>query len=129
MEINVTLILAQDCKHLSASQAELGPYAGEITWKNCLALATGNPIVTDENRDDVRDHFRKCGAWDREEIESWTDIELSALVWQEAAASCREFREYAKGDLARYRELSEAGSVCGRFWITDDGQAIFYLGC
>lgn len=98
MELDVTPILLEDCALLSASQAELGPMAGEITWRNCLALAKRLPLATDANRDDIRDYFREYGAWSDEEIEAWTDTELSAMVWQEAAASMREFEVGTAGN-------------------------------
>lgn len=126
-EIDVTPILSEDCSLLSASQAELGPDAGKITWTNCLALAERLPLITDENRDDVRDHFRSYGAWECDEIEAWTDIELSAMVWQEAAASMREFQDYCDSDLEKYERECERGTISGRLWLSET-TATIYLG-
>jgi hypothetical protein len=122
-EIDVSGIIDEDCQSLSASQAELGPNAARITWTNCLALAERAPLVNDENRDQAKDHFAAYGAWEQEEINAWTDKELSAMIWQEAAASYREFEYYCEGDLARYHEVS------GRLFFSDDGSKVYlYLG-
>lgn len=126
-EINVSEIWNQDCALLSASQAELGENAGQITWRNCVALAEQLPLVTDENRDDIREHFAAYGAWDRDEINAWSDTELSAMVWQEAAASMREFEEYCDGDFERYERECERGTVSGRLSLGPN-TAFIYLG-
>jgi hypothetical protein len=128
-EIDVTPILSEDCSVLSASQAELGENAGKITWRNCLALAERLPLVTDANRDDIRDHFASYGAWEHEEIDAWTDVELSAMVWQEAASCVREFYEYCRGDLEVYQQKCEAGKISGRLSLNSEtGPAYFYCG-
>ena len=126
-DIDVTPILDEDCGLLSASQFELGPEAGKITWRNCLALAERLPLVTDENRDGVHDHFREYGAWKDEEIDAWTDTELSAMVWQEAAAGMREFEDACDSDLARYETACSEGSISGRLSLTET-TATIYLG-
>ncbi len=128
-EIDVTPIMSEDCRVLSASRAELGNQAGQITWRNCIALATRLPLINDTNRDDARNHFAAYGAWDAEEIAAWSDTELSALVWQEAAADMREFEEYCGGDLARYEAACERGTISGRlFFNSATGPAYIYLG-
>ncbi len=128
-EIDVTPILGADIEYMSASQFELGPDAGRITWENCLAFARDHIIVTDENRDDVRDYFAAYGAWERDEIEAWDDVELSALVWQEAAADMRHFAEKCDGDVARYQADCEQGRISGsgRLYVTESN-ATFYVG-
>ena len=131
MEIDVTPILTQNCKHLSGSQFELGPEAGKITWEGCLELAEERPLITDENRSDAQDHFAGYGTWEREEIEAWTDQELSAMVWQEAAADTRHFLEECKGDLGHYNRDCTSGAISGRLMIQGrkgKRTAIIYLG-
>jgi hypothetical protein len=129
MEINVSQLFSEDCGLLSASQFELGPDAGAITWRNALELAESFPLINDENRDAVRSHFRAYGAWDRAEIEAWTDRELTAMVWQEGAACMREYEDHCSGNLEKYREGCEAGTLSGRMHISDDAsEAWLYLG-
>lgn len=126
-EIDVSRILDADVEYMSASQAELGPAAGRITWDNCLAFAREHGLVTDKNRDDVRDHFAAYGAWEREEIDAWDDVELSAMVWQEAAADMRHFAEECDGDVARYQADCEQDRISGRLYIAES-TATFYVG-
>ncbi len=109
-EIDVSLLDGEDCGLLSGSQFELGPDAGKITWTNCLALAVDNPLVTDANRQDIRDHFDEYGAWEREEIEAWSDLDLSAMVWQEGAAGVRELDDHGVEDGRIYATTKEDGS-------------------
>lgn len=125
--IDVTPILKARVKRMSASQSELGVEAGRITWATCMRFARRHPIITDENRDDVRDHFKAYGAWSRSEINGWTDTQLAAMVWQEAAADMRHFREECKGSLAKYQADCEAGRISGRLWV-DGETAHFYAG-
>ena len=97
-EIDVSLLEGEDCGLLSGSQFELGDDAGKITWRNCLALAADHPLVTDANRQDIRDHFADYGAWHDDDVEGWDDTELSAMVWQEGAAAVRELDEHGVED-------------------------------
>jgi hypothetical protein len=127
MEIDVTPILSENCRMLSASRAELGENAGRITWNNCLKLAKRLPLVTNENRDEIRKHFGEYGAWEREEIAAWSDVELSALIWQEAAADMRHFQEHCNFDVSVYEEHCESGKVSGRLSIGEKS-AFIYIG-
>lgn len=126
-EIDVTPILDADCEYMSASQWELGPEAGRITWRNCLEFAAEHPLITDDNRQDVRDHFAEYGAWEREEIDGWDDTHLSAMLWQEVAGDYRHYLERCDGVDEIYQADCEAGRVSGRL-IIDNGRAVIYLG-
>ena len=129
MDLNVTPIMSEDCSLMSASRFELGENAGQITWANCLAFAESQPLLaTDATRDEIREHFASYGAWETDEIESWSDIELSAMIWQEAAASMREFEDYCDGDLATYEAACEACTISCRLHLTET-TATFYVGC
>ncbi len=115
LEIDVSALLDEDCGLLSGSQFELGPDAGRITWANCMRMAERLPLVTDANRDDIKDHFRAYGAWDDDEIAAWDDQELCAMTWQEGAAG--------------YRQLDEYGADDGRVYLSDDGSKLWlYVG-
>lgn len=129
-EIDVSLIADQDCSLLSASRFELGDNAGQITWRNCLALAERHPLIDDTNRDDARDHLADYGAWERSEIDAWTDVEISAMIWQEAAADYRDFAEYCDGVSQSYERACEQGQISGR--LSFDPETCtwhIYLGC
>ena len=125
--IDVSALFGEDCGLLSASAYELGESAGRITWDNCLALAKRNPLVNDDNRDNVRDHFAEYGAWERSEIDAWDDTSLSAMIWQEGAADMRHFAEHCDENVDRYQADCEAGRISGRLMV-NDGKAVIYLG-
>jgi hypothetical protein len=92
-----------DC---SNSVANLGPRAGELTWGNALAIAKSalegdgsapewpymwdwlaTPLADALNY--IRGWARETGAWDRAEIEAWSDEECLALLVQNVADDLR----------------------------------------
>lgn len=78
----------------SASQAELGSEAGNITWKNCQLLADKFDLGERFDHDDACDHFRAYGAWDASEIEGWSTRDVRAMCIQEIAADYRYQTEH-----------------------------------
>ena len=116
MELNVTPLFADklDFYMISNSVANLGSDAGEITWQNALEAADQFPLATEKNQQELRDYFKTYGAWDAEEIASWSLRELSALCWQEAAADLNEH-------WADLEEIPEDSEIEGsRIFCTDD---------
>lgn len=128
MEIDITMLKTQNCRILSGSIAELGSNAASYAWNNNLELATEYPLVTDANRQEIRDHFAGYGAWDREEIANWSDQELAALVLQEGAAEMREFEELCDSNWDTYEELSNRGTISGRLSQGSDSKIYIYIG-
>lgn len=115
-EYNVSQVAEEEhfpLELLSGSQAELGPDAWRITWRNSVEAAERFGESLGLDYDDVQDHFRAYGAWDDVEIDNWTEREMQALVIQETAA--------------RLREL-EAGGETSNVYTGDDGQTWIYLG-
>jgi len=112
VEIEITALDDENIELMSASRAELGENAATITWGNCMRIAERIPLVTDENRDEIVSHFRGYGAWTQEELDGMSDKELSAMVWQEAAAALRqvEDQDCVEGDRI-YRDES------GKLWL------------
>lgn len=86
-------------KYMSASVFELGPCAGQITWRNCLEAADYNErLFSGCDYDALRDHFREYGAWEDTEIDAWDERELRALAIQEIAADYRTQVEHPDAD-------------------------------
>ena len=113
MEYNVTRVTEETIELLSASRAELGDDAAHITWRNCLECADRFGASLELDYDDARGHFQEYGAWERDEIEAWTERELQAMVIQETAA--------------RLRELG-AGGEPSTLYSEPDGTTWLYLG-
>ena len=112
IEVDVSSIWGEECRLLSASRAELGENAGRITWANCIELAKRLPLATDENRDDIRDHFRAYGAWDAEEIAD-DDLRARAVVQWLVAQGVASSRLEAKG-YGQERPIADNASEEGR---------------
>ena len=89
LEIDVSFLLEDEASNYSASRAELGDNAGKITWNNALD-ASDKITLTPEEIQEAKDYIRTWGAWDDEEIDSWTDVETKALIIQSAAGDYRE---------------------------------------
>jgi hypothetical protein len=107
IDIDVTHMVneADEMQYLSGSIAELGDCAGRLTWDNCMRRAEEEPLLKPEQIDAARDYFRDFGAWDDEEIDAWTELEVQAIVIQEAASRIRELEHYE--GYARAREWRE----------------------
>lgn len=111
MELNVTAIVRAfidgepDACLCSGSRAELGDNAGELTWRNSCNVGDtlADFLTTEEEKQEVRDHFRAYGAWDEEEIAAWTDSDLRGLLVQEIASEVRHL-ESAGIDLEDFTE-------------------------
>lgn len=90
MEIEITELMNEDKAHeYSGSVNELGENAGKITWNNAL----NSEITLLKTEDEIQNtkKFLKCfGAWTNEEIESWDDKEVNALLIQLIAGDIRE---------------------------------------
>jgi len=130
-EINVTrLVTESDLFEFSASRAERGNNAGAETWSNAKAEAADNPILSDDDLPDFRDHVRGFGAWDREEIDAWDSVECNALFVQMVAGDMREAQALCPGDgpgdvdWTEYEKLAQEGTASGRVYAS--GADVFY---
>ena len=91
-EIDVSPLLASpgfdpwDC---SNSVANLGENAGELTWR-ASQRAASSLVLTDGQKEAFRDWVLSSGGWTREEIDAWTEAELTALCVQWIARDIRE---------------------------------------
>lgn len=134
MEIDITDFF-NDCAPMdySASCAEIGQDAGNITWRAALDDAPDHRLLdTDEKREAFRDHARGFGAWDDEEIAAWSDDELTALFIQLIAGDIREADlDTTAPDWARYQEWIDDGAASGNLYggpMSTDGRIYYYLG-
>ena len=135
MEINITQFFNETCpRDYSASIAELGNDAGSSTWRAACEDSADYMLLDDEEK---RDAFRvfvlSSGGWNDDEIKTWTDIELNALLIQWIAGDIRECLEWdhERGDIDAwdyYKQLAEDGTVPSRLFKSDDNQVYFYIG-
>lgn len=136
MDINITQFFNDTRGHASyysASCAELGDNAGRITWENAVDRGEFSPLLdTEEKREAMREFVRGFGAWTDEEINAWSDVELTALLIQFIAGDMRESGLDCTGpvDWEEYQEACESGQCAGRIYggpLSVDGQIYFSL--
>ena len=137
MEIDITEFWRGECpSDYSASAAEIGPDAGRDTWQAATenAPAYAHWLGTDDRREEFRDWVESSGGWTREEIDKWSDLEMTALLMQWVAGDIREgfgLRFGARpdaADWAEYERDTEAGLVPGRLYRGGDGRIYFHVG-
>jgi len=135
-DINVTRFVCEaELADISGSIAERGPSAGPETWANAMADAKDRnpPILSEGDIPAFRDHMAGYGAWDAEEIASWSPQECNALMAQLVAGDMRELEALHPGDgpggvdWEAAREDQEEGRISSS--ISCDGESIwYYLG-
>lgn len=114
LEIDVSFLLEDEASNYSASRMELGDNAGKITWNNALDDSDKITLTPEEIRE-AKDYIRTWGAWDDEEIDSWTDVETKALIIQYAAGDFRELENCCTDDEGEIDwEMYEAEATHGQ---------------
>jgi hypothetical protein len=122
LEIDVSFLLKTDASDFSASQFELGPNAGKITWANARE-ACDLISLTPEEILEAKDYIKTWGAWDDEEIDSWSEEDTKALIVQSAAGDYREAEgccwdeELCQIDWDEYEIQASAGRIAGTMFM------------
>jgi hypothetical protein len=135
MKIDITdFVKSAKPSKFSASAAELGRNAGQITWANAKREAVSTQFITTDTRDEFEAWIEGFGAWDEDEIKSWSLDECNALLIQYISGDLRELTDLCFGD-GKYgidwgeaRPLQEQGTVGSNIYEGDDGRLYFYMG-
>lgn len=115
-KVNLTKLFTEyDPYDVSNSIANLGPSAARITWNNAKACAESGELDC-LDLDNVRDHIAEYGAWDADEIEAMSDLDLRAFVAQEIAADIM----LVQGGEPDLDELAEAYKTANDIDAQDD---------
>lgn len=130
--INITRFFdAATPSRYSASKAEIGENAGPVTWGNAVKDSSKWSFLdTDEKRDRFRDWISGYGAWSKEEIDAWSDLELNALFVQWIAGDMRECGMHKGMDDEEWVEITVKqvkGTYPSNIYRTEDGQVYFDL--
>jgi hypothetical protein len=131
MEIDITEFFQTAApRDYSASAAELGQNAGAITWGHAVEDSEDYMLLqTEDQRQAFRDHVSGCGAWDDDEINAWSDIELNALLIQFIAGDIREADlDTENPNWDEYQKGAEAGQYSGNLFLGIDGRIYYYVG-
>lgn len=125
LEIDVSFLLTEDAGQFSASRMELGDDAARITWQNALSHADQISLTPEEILE-AKDYIRSMGAWEDEEIDSWSDDETKALIIQFAAGDYREAESCCWDDdlndidwQGEYQKQAEAGRISGNLYFAN----------
>lgn len=136
MEIDITRFFETAETHdFSASAAELGQDAGEITKANALREAENTPLLTTESQlDAMRDFARSSGGWNDDEVAAWSPDEVNALFIQWISGDKNEMEIASQGYdsdsdseiyWARVEAAQEAGRISGNIYRGDDNKVYF----
>jgi hypothetical protein len=143
IEANVSKMFADfEPWDVSNSVANLGSRAGELTWANAMRIARdvtewmAEPLI-EGAAEAMREWAERTGAWDRDDVEGWTETEALALFVQNVAS---ELRELGSDDhtLSECAERcakacgdAEYGCVVGYYHYTDPTNVLvsYYTGC
>jgi hypothetical protein len=129
MELDITRFFNEAApKDYSASRAELGDKAGEITWGHAMEDSHVYQILDDEEkREAFRAFVKSSGGWDKDEVLAFTNQELEALLIQWISGDMREANigpASTDADWARYEQAAERGTVSSR--IFRSGTSIYF---
>jgi len=111
----------------SASMAELGSKAGQITWDNALGYKM---ILKPAELESARRYIESTGGWDKYEIEEMSNNEINALIIQFVTGDIREFSDEPldSWNWDEYEQQSRLGIIAGNIFKGDNGDYYYYLG-
>lgn len=134
LEIDVSFLIQESEAHyFSASQAELGPDAGKITWRNALEASSLITLTPEEIRE-AKDYIKTWGMSDSDEdIDAWTDVETKAVIIQSAAADFREVESLCTDDEGEidwevYEALANEGTISGNLFLHEGRLYLSFCG-
>lgn len=124
MTINLSPLLYKYAGQYSASRAELGDNAGQVTWNNAKQAPVC--LKTPEELEAFRNWAADFGAWSAEETAAWGSTECNALLVQFVAGDIREAGADSLDDL-NAEELRE-GQEQGRLhsYLFQDEKGIWF---
>ena len=106
MELKISAFIHNyDMFDFAHSAFEGGQMAGVNTWNSAIHASKNDKdilFVNEKNRNEIENYVREFGAWSIEEIQSWNDYELNALLLQFIAGS---YREWEDGDSKEFDQI------------------------
>lgn len=132
MEIDITdFVMNEEPFNYSASAAEMGTRAGQITWLNAKEEGARKPLLTTEEQlQALRDHVEDMGFGG--EVQGYDANACNALFIQLISGDMREAGmddvDLEDFDWTEYTARSEQGQVSGSIYRGDNGRIYYYLG-
>lgn len=133
MDINITgFFYGAAPRDYSKSQMEAGPTAGPDGWNAAVEDASdyGPMLSTPDQLEAMREHVRGFGAWDDEEIDTYSHQMLNALLIQCIASDMRDYcDDVEQWDWSEYEAGCEAGTYSGNIARgVEPGTVYYYIG-
>jgi hypothetical protein len=132
VEINITEYFMNGNHWMNSnSVANLGYNAATTTWNCAKEESLGFFFITDDNKEEIKEYFKGFGAWEREEIGAWSDIELNALLLQLISGDINELEYYDTGegetDWQAVEAAQGAGQISSNLTRTDNNEFYYYI--
>ena len=144
IQINVSRMFAEiEPCYVSGSQAELGPCAGQITWRNATGIGligtrVGSWLLSaiDDAVEGVKEWAEETGAWEHEDIALYSDACCLGLLAQNIASEVRMLGsdEHELEDLAKVyatTDWDKGGEYpVGSYYLSPEGDLMcdYYTG-
>lgn len=139
MEIDITEFFNSETpSDYSASMAEIGRTAASDTWQAANEATEEYDFIkgNTEIRDAIIAHFVDMGFSEGDEMQSWPNCQINALLIQEISSLMREFNsgfgESGEAwDWQEYQRQSEQGNLSGRLFggeLSVDGRIYICIG-
>ena len=125
MELDITEVfnkIVGEPQLYSASQFELGPDAGKITWQAANTFSNDTLLLnTDEKQEAAIGFFAGFGAWSDDELRVMSRQELNALLVQFIAGDIRESVSLQDDpiDWDEYEAECQQGTVAGYLFYSE----------
>lgn len=133
MEIDVTPLLEKELMRFSSSIVESGDENIAVkTWNAAIEQAETLKLLNQGAINAFKKYVKEFGAWDAEEIASWTDIECNALFIQLVSGDLREALDLfpAKNGYGinwrEYEKERREGTVEGSLFYVARRKQVYY---
>jgi hypothetical protein len=115
----------------SGSMAELGEFAGKLTYDAAVSAHDMYQLLLDEeHRALFKHHINGYGAWSDDEVAKWSHAELNALAIQFVAGDIREAGLYpgmTDDEWEEYESRAQEGRVPGNIWRDGIGNYFYSM--
>lgn len=138
LELDITeFFKTEDSYNFSASAFEMGQDAGKITWnnskneaKNYLHWLKEKTYNGESARDCIIEYFSGMGFSESDEMQSWSDSEIIALLIQDISANIREagldLDHWSEIDWQAYEKGVEKGQYSGNIFYVPETEKFYY---
>lgn len=138
LELDITdFFQTEEPYNFSASAFEMGDNVGTITWNNAKNEAKSYLHWLDKKayngesaRDCIIDHFKNMGFSESDEMQTWPDVQVVALLIQLISGDIREAGldndHWSEIDWEAYEQGQQEGTYSGNIFYVPETQKVYY---